>query len=138
MRIEFWMGFGERYLRVFEVLYRLGLLSSVPIEVEGAERAAVEAWAESVFERDLALGVDDGDQALLEAALLLGDAGANAKESRYVMTLRGPIPVELPHDDLDYTHYIEKQLKPIADAVLQFLGLSFNDIVGGKQLELFP
>ena len=36
-----------------------------------------------------------------------------------------------------YAHYIEKQLKPIADAVLQFLGLSFNEIVGGKQLELF-
>ena len=38
-RIEFWMGFGERYLRVFDVLYRLGLLSSIPIDVEGAKIA---------------------------------------------------------------------------------------------------
>lgn len=41
-RIEFWMGFGERYLRVFEVLYRLGLLSSTPIEVEGARLAPLK------------------------------------------------------------------------------------------------
>lgn len=41
-RIEFWMGFGDRYLQVFEVLYRLGLLSSIPIEVEGARLAPLK------------------------------------------------------------------------------------------------
>jgi carboxynorspermidine synthase len=41
-RIEFWMGFGDRYLQVFDVLYRLGLLSSVPIEVEGARLAPLK------------------------------------------------------------------------------------------------
>ncbi|MEN8246741.1 MAG: DNA polymerase II [Thermodesulfobacteriota bacterium] len=74
----------------------------------------------------------------VKAARLLGPRAEGLKEIRYVMTQRGPIPQELPHDDLDYTHYIEKQLKPIADAVLQFLGLSFSDIVGGRQLTLFP
>ncbi len=73
----------------------------------------------------------------VKAALLLGTKGANAKECRYVMTLRGPIPVELPHADLDYNHYIEKQLKPIFDAVMMFFGQSFNEIVGGRQLRLF-
>ncbi len=34
-RVEFWMGFGERYLRVFEVLEKLGLLSEEPVEVDG-------------------------------------------------------------------------------------------------------
>ncbi|MBI9091260.1 MAG: DNA polymerase II [Desulfobacterium sp.] len=73
----------------------------------------------------------------VKAALLLGKEGANRKESRYVMTLRGPIPVELPHTDLDYHHYLEKQLKPIFDAVMVFFDLSFNDIIGGRQLSLF-
>jgi len=41
-RIEFWMGFGDRYLQVFEVLYRLGLLSSIPVEVEGVRLAPVK------------------------------------------------------------------------------------------------
>lgn len=34
-RIEFWMGFNEQYLKVFEVLNRLGLLSGKPVEVDG-------------------------------------------------------------------------------------------------------
>jgi saccharopine dehydrogenase-like NADP-dependent oxidoreductase len=36
-RIEFWMGFGERYLRVFDVLLRLGLISGDPVSVEGTD-----------------------------------------------------------------------------------------------------
>ena len=73
----------------------------------------------------------------VKAVLLLGTAGANAKESRYVMTLRGPVPVEMPHDDFDYTHYIEKQLKPIFDSVMMFFGKSYNEIIHGRQLNLF-
>lgn len=34
-RIEFWMGFDDRYIQVFNVLHELGLLSSEPVDVEG-------------------------------------------------------------------------------------------------------
>ena len=34
-RIEFWMGFSERYIQVFSVLKNLGLLSPDAVEVEG-------------------------------------------------------------------------------------------------------
>ncbi|RMH60594.1 MAG: saccharopine dehydrogenase family protein, partial [Zetaproteobacteria bacterium] len=36
-RVKFWMGFGERYLRAFEVLEKLGLLSEEPVEVDGCQ-----------------------------------------------------------------------------------------------------
>lgn len=55
----------------------------------------------------------------------------------YVITKRGPVPVELTHDNLDYQHYIEKQLKPIADSVLGLLGESFDSIVKSPQLNFF-
>ena len=55
----------------------------------------------------------------------------------YVVTHRGPMPIELEHRDIDYNHYVEKQLKPIADSVLNFLGKSFEGIVQGEQLSLF-
>ena len=55
----------------------------------------------------------------------------------YVITKRGPIPVELKHTDVDYDHYIEKQLKPIADSVLILLGESFDSIVQPDQLSFF-
>ena len=34
-RIEFWMAFNDRYINVFNVLNRLGLLSGEPVDVEG-------------------------------------------------------------------------------------------------------
>ena len=55
----------------------------------------------------------------------------------YVITKRGPIPVELKHTDIDYDHYIDKQIKPIADSVLILLGESFDSIVQSDQLSFF-
>jgi len=54
----------------------------------------------------------------------------------YVMTTNGPEPIEYRECPLDYDHYIERQLKPVADAVLPFAGLSFDTIMD-KQLGLF-
>ncbi len=73
----------------------------------------------------------------VKAALLLKEKGDNIREIYYVMTLRGPVPIDLPHEDLDYNHYIQKQLKPIADAVLLFFDNSFAEIMGGQQMTLF-
>ncbi len=56
----------------------------------------------------------------------------------YFVTKQGPIPVELSPHDLDYEHYIEKQLRPIADSVLILLGKSFDSIIDqSPQLDLF-
>ena len=55
----------------------------------------------------------------------------------YAITQRGPIPIELKHNDFDYDHYIEKQLKPIADSVLSLLGKNFDAIAGSDQLSFF-
>ena len=57
---------------------------------------------------------------------------------QYLFTKRGPIPIELKHEDIDYKHYIEKQLKPIADSVLVLLGKSFDSIIDtSNQLSFF-
>jgi DNA polymerase-2 len=55
----------------------------------------------------------------------------------YAITQRGPIPIELKHNDYDYEHYIEKQLKPIADSVLSLLGKNFDSIAQTDQLSFF-
>ena len=56
----------------------------------------------------------------------------------YVMTAAGPEPVDARHAALDYTHYVDKQLAPIADAVLRFVGIHFDDLCGrARQLDLF-
>lgn len=55
----------------------------------------------------------------------------------YVITERGPIPIQMKYNDIDYDHYIDKQLKPIADSVLALLGKSFDSIVGSDQMSFF-
>ncbi|MEW5815881.1 MAG: DNA polymerase II, partial [Spirochaetota bacterium] len=74
----------------------------------------------------------------VRAARLLDPDGAKRIRSvEYVITLRGPIPVQLPHDDIDYKHYIEKQIRPLADGVLFIFNLNFDGIIKGTQLKLF-
>ena len=70
----------------------------------------------------------------VKAARMIGETGGTVY---YVITRRGPIPVELKHNDIDYNHYVEKQLKPISDSVLSLLGYSFDSIVQPDQLSFF-
>jgi len=61
----------------------------------------------------------------------------NLREIRYIMTNKGPLPVSIKPTDIDYTHYIEKQIKPLADGVLFAIDLGFDEIIEGRQLDLF-
>jgi len=54
----------------------------------------------------------------------------------YLITTNGPEPVEYQHSSIDYQHYIDKQIKPIADGVLPFIGLDFDALIS-NQGELF-
>lgn len=54
----------------------------------------------------------------------------------YLMTVNGPEAQEYVQSTLDYQHYVDRQLKPVADAILPFIGLSFEGI-SGQQLGLF-
>lgn len=80
-------------------------------------------------------------KACLIANKALIEAGLEPKYRKrstieYVMTLNGVMPIELSRGNLDYEHYIEKQIKPIADDVLPFIGKSF-DVIISKQINLF-
>ncbi|MGM5485539.1 MAG: DNA polymerase II [Nanobdellota archaeon] len=46
----------------------------------------------------------------------------------YMITIDGPEPVQYMENEIDYEHYIEKQIKPIADSVLVFFDKSFDSI----------
>ena len=63
--------------------------------------------------------------------------GVKPKKIEYVMTKEGPEPVQKIEHKVDYQHYIEKQIKPIADSVLVFFNKNFEDIIkGNKQTDL--
>ena len=47
----------------------------------------------------------------------------------YVITTDGPEPIQNQKHKIDYDHYINKQIKPIADSVLCFYNVSFDDLL---------
>lgn len=61
----------------------------------------------------------------------------NLREIRYIITSNGPIPISMEPKDIDYNHYIEKQIRPLADGVLFSIDISFDEIIEGRQLDLF-
>jgi len=56
--------------------------------------------------------------------------GERAAEIAYVVTTRGPEPSSERQSPIDHGHYLEKQLAPVCDVVLPFLGTSFEKIAG--------
>ncbi|QCR37177.1 DNA polymerase II [Nissabacter sp. SGAir0207] len=54
----------------------------------------------------------------------------------YVMTLAGPEPLEARSAAIDYEHYIERQLEPVADGILPFVQDDFATLITG-QMGLF-
>ncbi|TLX64937.1 DNA polymerase II [Stutzerimonas nosocomialis] len=54
----------------------------------------------------------------------------------YVITTTGPEPLENRRAAIDYDHYISRQLQPVADAILPFVGDDFASLID-TQLGLF-
>mgnify|MGYP005813066053 CR=1 FL=1 len=54
----------------------------------------------------------------------------------YLMTLSGPQPVNYVSSPIDYQFYVDRQIEPVADGILPFIGLSFQQIVD-QQMGLF-
>jgi DNA polymerase-2 len=66
--------------------------------------------------------------------------GPPGRRISYVMTRSGPEPLAELRSPLDYEHYVHKQLRPVAEPVLQSLAVpeDFDLAVGNSaQLDLF-
>jgi len=66
----------------------------------------------------------------VQAAKLLD---APVRAVKYYITKNGPQPVEKLTAPLDYEHYINSQLGPIADSILECMGTDFDNIISGQQ-----
>ncbi len=74
----------------------------------------------------------------VRAVLMLDPDGTkDLREVEYVITPQGPVPMELNPQEIDYSHYIDKQLRSVADDILALQGESFDAVLGGRQLDLF-
>ena len=55
---------------------------------------------------------------------------------RYLITINGPEPLDNNPSPIDYQHYVDRQLAPAADALLQVKGTSVRKILD-RQMSLF-
>lgn len=52
----------------------------------------------------------------------------------YLMTTAGPQPLENRRAPIDYDHYLSRQLQPVADAILPFVGDRFSTLIDDQML----
>jgi len=64
----------------------------------------------------------------VKAARKMGPGAGGLIE--YVMTTAGPEPLGARTGPIDHPHYVDKQIRPIAEQVLSFLGISFEEALG--------
>lgn len=57
----------------------------------------------------------------------------NGGAIRYVITAAGPEPLEARRSPIDYEHYLTRQLQPVADAILPFIGDDFDALTSRQQ-----
>ncbi len=76
----------------------------------------------------------------VQAARLYAERGLSAPLRgdwvEYVVTTAGPEPAAARRAPLDYAHYLERQLAPVVDGIVSFLGTSFATLTG-QQMDLF-
>ena len=95
---------------------------------------------ELVYHKALRKSVDSYSRSKpphVKAALMLAPSERHGVIS-YVQTAAGPEPIATVTSRLDYSHYLEKQLKPIAEGIGDVLGYNFTRIFDDDpQQELF-
>src|SRR5262249_50469186 len=135
-----WSGVARRFER--ELLERV--LRDQPVadfvrDFVAALRAG-RLDAELVYRKTVRKSLDSYTRttpAHVKAARKQGASGGRVVA--YVVTRAGPEPVDALSAPPDREHYVTQQLKPLADAVLRFVGgPDFDDLSGlRKQLSLF-
>ncbi|MBN1792568.1 DNA polymerase II [Candidatus Woesearchaeota archaeon] len=116
--------------RIFHKQEVTGYIKQMVDEVRAGKH---DDWL--VYRKALRKGVDDYTKTTpphVKAARLLGkDLKSTLIE--YYMTVEGPEPVQKMKHKIDYEHYIDKQMRPIADSILDFFGTNFDDVIKGSQ-----
>ncbi len=128
----------ELYRRVFfEEPYREYIVDFVRATLAG------EHDAELVCRKRLRRKLGDYQRNVpphVKAARLAVAAGAEMPRRgdwvEYLLTSSGPEPVSAQQSPVDYQSYIDRQLAPVADGILHFLGTSLGELLD-QQLSMF-
>lgn len=127
--------------RVQRELYQR-LFSDRPVDAYLAEIVARvrngELDEELVYHKNLRKGTGDYTATTPpHVAAARKSSQPGGRSIRYVVTMAGAEPLDNLKHPLDREHYVEKQVKPVAEPVLETLGLDFERVIGdARQFDL--
>ena len=129
---------SELYRRVFFDEPYVDYIKQIVVQL-----MAGELDAELVYRKRLRRKLDDYQRNVpphVQAARIARERGEPATARgdwvEYVISLHGAEPAASAEAGLDYQHYLERQLAPVADGILHFLDTSFAAITD-QQYSLF-
>lgn len=125
----------ELYRRVFEHEDYVGYIKDFVAQLYNSERDE-----QLIYRRRLRKPLEQYEKNIpphAQAAKLLQAIYPQRRIQRveYRMTVNGVEPLELEQSPLDYDFYLERQLAPIADSILYFVGQQFDQIIS-RQITL--
>ncbi|MCW8194424.1 DNA polymerase II [Proteobacteria bacterium 005FR1] len=128
----------ELYRRVFAGEEVEGYVRSVAASVRSGEQDKELIYRKRLRRklRDYQKNVPPHVQAARKLAEQGGPLLGRGDWIEYLVTVNGPEPVDRKQSAIDYRHYVDRQLAPVADGILHFIGLSFATITE-PQLNLF-
>ena len=97
---------------------------------------AGELDAELIYRKRLRRDVSDYQRNVPPQVQAARIAGQSSGWVRYMITTQGPQPVSALSAPPDYDHYRERQLAPVADAILRFKESSFGALTD-RQMSIF-
>ena len=128
----------ELYRRIFMQEPFEDYVREVTAQVRAGQRDG-----QLIYRKRLRRRLDDYERNVpphVQAARLYQQRGlpvpGRGRSVEYVITTAGAEPAEKPLAPLDYEHYVERQLQPVADGILGFVGSSYRGLVD-KQIDLF-
>lgn len=136
---------GELYRKVFAGEDYLDFVRSTNDEVLAGKRDLELIYRKRLRRHlhEYQKNVPPHVQAARKYVQLTGESMRRGDWISYLITTNGPEPVgqyevdmSLRQSPIDYQHYIDKQLTPVADSILHFLNESLNQLVD-QQLSLF-
>jgi DNA polymerase II len=98
-----------------------------------------EMDAELVYRKNLRKDADDYTATTPpHVAAARKSTQSNGRLVSYVITTAGPEPIDNVEHPLDREHYVVKQVRPVAEPVLETLGLDFEQVIGDvRQMDMY-
>jgi DNA polymerase-2 len=98
-----------------------------------------EMDAELVYRKNLRKDTDDYTATTPpHVAAARKSTQSNGRLVSYVITTAGPEPIDNVEHPLDREHYVVKQVRPVAEPVLETLGLDFEQVIGDvRQMDMY-